>query len=107
MRALVLMSSISHPITLPAKHQAMIDKLNNNGLTWHVSQYTKYTSSFVLWSSEGCHREYTWLSTPSVTDILMAIEYLYYHRIGGPEVEWRPINSHWVDKGYKALVNLP
>lgn len=106
MNALVLMSEISKPISLPEPHRTMLEKLNHEGhFTFHVSQYTRHTSDFVLWHNEGHHHEYTWLSTELYSDMLMAIEYLYHHRIGGQQIQWAP-QGWWLDKGYKALVNL-
>ena len=107
MKALVLMSEISKPVALPEPHRTMLEKLNlNHSFTYHVSQYTRHTDNFVLWHEEGCHHEYVWLSTELYKDMLMAIEYLYHHRISGNQIEWTP-QGWWLDKGYKALVCLP
>lgn len=104
MKALVLMSDVSVPVIIPKRYKAMLDSLSGDW-KWHVSQYTTYTTDYVLWHEEGCHHEYTWLTTERLEDMLMAIEYLYHYRIGGQQVEWEP-KGQWLDKGYKALVNL-
>ncbi|WP_028130282.1 hypothetical protein [Selenomonas sp. AE3005] len=104
MKALVLMSDISIPVVIPKHYRAMLNALSHH-FRYHVSQYTRYTDDYVLWHEEGCHHEYTLLSTKRLDDMLMAIEYLYHHRIGGKQIEWAP--KGWIlDKGYKALVNL-
>ena len=107
MKALVLMSEISKPVALPEPHRTMLEKLNINhySFTYHVSQYTRHTDNFALWHEEGCHHEYVWLSTELYKDMLMAVEYLYHHRIGGKQIAWDP-KGWWLDKGYKALVNM-
>lgn len=104
MKALVLMSDISIPVVIPKHYRAMLNTLSHH-FRYHVSQYTRYTDDYVLWHEEGCHHEYTLLSTKRLDDMLMAIEYLYHHRIGGKQIAWEP--KGWIlDKGYKALVNL-
>ena len=101
------MRDISRPVALPEPHRTMLEKLNyETPFTWHVSQYTKHTDNFVLWHEEGCHHEYCWLSTELYRDMLMAVEYLYHHRIDGQQILWEP-KGWWLDKGYKSLVNLP
>ena len=104
MKALVLMSDISIPVVIPKHYRAMLNALSHH-FRYHVSQYTRYSDDYVLWHEEGCHHEYTLLSTKRLDDMLMAIEYLYHHRIGGKQIAWEP--KGWIlDKGYKALVNL-
>jgi hypothetical protein len=104
MKALVLMSDISIPVVIPKHYRAMLNALSHH-FRYHVSQYTRYTDDYVLWHEEGCHHEYTLLSTKRLDDMLMAIEYLYHHRIGGKQIAWEP--KGWIlDKGYKALANL-
>lgn len=106
MKALVLMSDISIPVVIPKRYKAMLDALNQgHHFRYHVSQYTCYTDDYVLWHEEGCHHEYTLLSTKRLDDMLMAVEHLYHHRIGGQQIDWQP-KGWWLDKGYKALVNM-
>ena len=104
MKALVLMSDISIPVVIPKHYKAMLDALSHH-FRYHVSQYTRHTDDYVLWHEEGCHHEYTLLSTQRLDDMLMAVEYLYHHRIGGKQIAWSP-KGWWLDKGYKTLVNL-
>ena len=99
------MSDISTIVTLPEPYKTMLEKMNDHWI-WHVSHYKDgINTHYALWHEEGCHHEYIWLDTELLEDMLMAIEYLYHHRIGGKQITWAP-KGYWLDDGYKALANI-
>lgn len=99
-----LMSDISNPAPIPGAYREMLNKLSDH-FKYHVSQYNRFTNHFVLWHEEGCRHEYTWLTTERLDDMLMAIEYLYHHKVGGKQIAWKP-QGYWLDNGFKALAGI-